>query len=31
VGYDHQEDSSAEKMESIEIEALKKIGIANPY
>ena len=31
AGYDHQEDSSAEKMESIEIEALKKIGIANPY
>ena len=31
VGYDHQEDSSAEKMEYIEIEALKKIGIANPY
>ena len=31
AGYDHQEDTSAEKMETIEIEALKKLGIANPY
>jgi len=31
AGYDHQEANSAEQMESLEIRALKKIGIANPY
>ena len=31
AGYDHQEAASAEQMESLEIRALKKIGIANPY
>ena len=31
AGYDHQEATSAEQMESLEIRALKKIGIANPY
>ena len=31
TGYDHSDDSSAEIMENIEVEALKKIGIANPY
>ena len=31
AGYDHQEAGSAKQMESLEIRALKKIGIANPY
>ena len=31
TGHDHLDDSSAEIMENIEVEALKKIGIANPY
>jgi len=31
AGYDHQEATSAEQMESLEIRALKKLGIANPY
>ena len=31
TGHDHSDDSSAEIMENIEVEALKKIGIANPY
>ena len=31
VGYDHQEADSAKQMESLEVKALKKLGIANPY
>ena len=31
VGYDHEDEASANKMELIEISTLKKIGIANPY
>ena len=31
TGHNHLDDSSAEIMENIEVEALKKIGIANPY
>jgi probable rRNA maturation factor len=31
LGYDHVEESDANKMESLEIEILEKIEIANPY
>ena len=31
TGYDHQEADSAKQMESLEVKALKKLGIANPY
>jgi len=31
LGYDHDDLSSANKMEGIEIEFLKKIGVNNPY
>ena len=31
VGYDHEDEASANKMELLEISTLKKIGIANPY
>ena len=31
LGFDHIEQEEAEEMESIEIEALAKIGYANPY
>ena len=31
AGFDHQDDYQAQKMESIEVIALEKIGIANPY
>ena len=31
LGYDHEDLTSANKMEGIEIEFLKKIGVNNPY
>jgi len=31
LGYDHEDLTSANKMEEIEVEFLKKIGINNPY
>jgi len=31
LGYDHDDLESANKMEGIEIEFLKKIGVNNPY
>lgn len=31
LGYDHENDNNAAKMENIEIETLKKFGINNPY
>ena len=31
LGHDHEESSSAEKMESLEVRILKKIGVADPY
>ena len=31
LGFDHEENSSAEQMESLEIKILKKIGVADPY
>lgn len=31
LGYDHEDSKSAEVMEEIEINTLKKLGIANPY
>lgn len=31
LGFDHEEAQQAERMEKIEIKALKKLGISNPY
>ena len=31
LGFDHETRADAERMEAIEIKALKKIGIGNPY
>lgn len=31
MGYDHQDDISARKMETLEIKILKKLGVSNPY
>ncbi|MEE4244633.1 MAG: rRNA maturation RNase YbeY, partial [Kangiellaceae bacterium] len=31
LGYDHIEDSDAEKMEALEVTALRKLGIDDPY
>jgi probable rRNA maturation factor len=31
LGYDHEEDDEAERMEALEIAALKRLGIGNPY
>ena len=31
LGFDHEENASAEQMESLEIRILKKIGVADPY
>jgi probable rRNA maturation factor len=30
-GYDHENEEEANEMEEIEIEALAKLGFANPY
>jgi probable rRNA maturation factor len=31
LGYDHEDDAEAEEMEGLEVAALKRLGIANPY
>jgi len=31
LGYDHEDDAEAERMEGLEIAALKRLGIGNPY
>lgn len=31
VGFDHQEEAAAAEMEALEVEALKRLGVADPY
>jgi probable rRNA maturation factor len=31
LGYDHDDDDKADRMEGLEIAALKRLGIGNPY
>ena len=31
LGYDHEDDEEAKKMEELEVRILKSIGVANPY
>lgn len=31
LGYDHEDDAEAERMEGLEVAALKRLGIGNPY
>jgi probable rRNA maturation factor len=31
LGYDHETDAEAERMEALEVEALARLGIADPY
>ena len=31
LGYDHEEDKDAKKMEKLEVEVLEKLGLCNPY
>ena len=31
LGYDHDRDAEAQEMETLEIEALRRLGVANPY
>ncbi len=31
IGFDHEDEAMATKMEALEVKILKKIGISNPY
>jgi probable rRNA maturation factor len=31
IGHDHEADQAAEEMEALEVEALARLGVANPY
>lgn len=31
LGYDHEEDADAERMEALEVEVLAGLGVADPY